>query len=324
MATSYDFDTLRPQDRHAYWMDAICAIFMPVRSEADSRVDFQAYLRSQDLGVLTVTDVYSSPQRIHRDLDCIARSADEYLSVALTHNGTPHLSQSHRETRMAQGDFALYESRQAMRWIFPDNVHLTVLQIPMSALRGRIDSVESLTAVGLSRKDPVARLAFDFLAGLIELDDNIDIEIRSRLANQGLDLLSMALAERCKGMVLPSLPRSSLLYRIKRYVLANLADSEMSLTRVACCFGVTPRYINDLFQDEQTSFGRFLLGSRLELCANQLASSAQQAVPISTLAYRSGFSDMAHFSRVFKARFGTTARDYRHTALGTGPSTAQH
>ena len=315
MPTSYEFETLRPQDRHAFWMDVVCNIFMPVRSVVDNRVDFQAQLHAQDFGILTVTDVHSTPQRIYRDQSCIARSTDEYLSLGLTRCGTPLLAQSGRGVSMVQGDFALYDSRQPHSWVLPSYVHETVVQIPHSALRERISSCENLTATRLSRKDPVARLAFDYLVGLTALDESVDLETRRRLANQGIDLISMALAERFKGMLLPSVQRSSLLYRIKCHVRENLTDSEMTLTRVASFFGVTPRYINNLFQDEQTSFGRFLLSSRLEACANQLRNSSQQNLAISTLAYAFGFSDMAHFSRVFKARFGVTAREFRHAAL---------
>ncbi|HCF0987681.1 TPA: AraC family transcriptional regulator, partial [Pseudomonas aeruginosa] len=195
---------------------------------------------------------------------------------------------------------------------FPSQFRQTVLRIPIQALRERISNIERLTATPLSRKNPLAKLAFDYLAGLAGIGDSVDVESKRRLARQGLDLLATVMGEHCKGMVHPSARRTSLLYRIKDYLRANYADSQISLTSVARAYGVSPRYISSLFQDEQTSFGRFLLDLRLQCCAEQLRSNTQQSVLISIIAYRSGFTDMAYFSRVFKARFGACASDFRH------------
>ncbi|KTC43662.1 AraC family transcriptional regulator [Pseudomonas sp. ABAC61] len=315
MLTRFDTDDIRPHERQAFWQEVVCATFVPLECRIGAGVDFDGRLQAHDLDVLTVVDIRASRQLVRRDRHCISRSPEEYVLINLAQEGCSQVIQDGRDAVLEQGDFAIYDTRQPYELRFCGDFHQTVLQVPYQALRERISNIEQLTALALSRKDPVARLAFDYLTGLARLDDDISIESRRRLTQQGLDLLATALAERGKGIIQPSTRRTALLYRIKNHVRANLADSELSLTGVAAAFGVTPRYINSLFQDEQASFGRFLLGARLQACAEQLRSNAQQSALISTLAYRSGFTDMAYFSRVFKARFGCSARDFRHAAL---------
>ncbi|WP_409302473.1 helix-turn-helix domain-containing protein [Pseudomonas sp. KCJK8993] len=315
MLTRFDTGAIRPHERQAFWQEVVCATFVPLECRIGAQVAFDGQLCAHDLEMLRVVDIRASGQLVRRDRHCIARSPDEYVLVNLAHAGCSQLIQDGREAVLDRGDFAIYDTRQPYELRFSGDFRQTVLQVPHQALRERISNIERLTALTLSRKDPVACLAFDYLSGLARLDDSVSSESRRRLSHQGLDLLATALAERGRGIAQPSARRTALLYRLKDHVRANLADSELSLASVAGTFGITPRYVNSLFQDEQTSFGRFLLDIRLQACADQLGSLSQRTALISTLAYRAGFTDMAYFSRVFKARFGCSARDFRHATL---------
>lgn len=311
MTTTFDTHTVSPSQRQAYWQDVVCQTFVPLECRITTLEPFEGQLLVSSLADLTVVQVRAAGQRVRRTPPCIARSDDEYVLVSLAHQGRAQVLQDGREASLEPGDFALYDTRNPYELQFSGTFSQTVLQIPYRALRERICNIERLTALTLSRKDPVARLAFDYLAGLAALEDHTNSDAQRRLANQGLDLLAMVLGERTKDVPQPTNHRTSLLYRIKRHIRLHLVDSDLSLAKVASAFSVTPRYINSLFQDEQLSFGRFLLGERLQACACLLRDPAQQAEAISTVAYRAGFTDMAYFSRVFKARYGASPRDFR-------------
>ncbi|MFD8308462.1 helix-turn-helix domain-containing protein [Streptomyces sp. NPDC059690] len=59
---------------------------------------------------------------------------------------------------------------------------------------------------------------------------------------------------------------------------------------------------------------------RLERCARYLASPARAKEPISTVAAPWGLLDCRHFSRVFKAEYGETPRDFRRRVLMSTPT----
>lgn len=315
MITTFDTHTVTPGQRQAYWQDVVCQTFVPLECQITSGESFDGQLQVSSLADLTVAQVRAAEQHVRRTPPCIARSNDEYVLVSLAHQGRAQVLQDGREACLKPGDFALYDSRQPYELRFSGAFSQTVLQIPHRALRERICNIERLTALTLSRKDPVARLAFDYMAGLAGLEGHISSDTQTRLACQGLDLLAMVLGEHGKHLPQSTAHRTAMLYRIKRHIRTHLADTDLSLTTVASAFAVTPRYINSLFQDEALSFGRFVLGERLQACANQLCDPAKQTMAISTVAYRAGFIDMAYFSRVFKARYGSTARAFRETHI---------
>jgi AraC-like DNA-binding protein len=122
----------------------------------------------------------------------------------------------------------------------------------------------------------------------------------------------MALSERLGNNSLPSSThRSALLYRLKAHIRSNLADPDLSLPETAAALGISPRYVNDLLADEDTSFQRYVLGERLAQCRRDLASPVLAHRHISEIAFAWGFNDAAHFSRAFRARFGCAPRELR-------------
>jgi AraC-like DNA-binding protein len=85
----------------------------------------------------------------------------------------------------------------------------------------------------------------------------------------------------------------------------------LSLPRAAAAIGISPRYASDLMAAEQISFRSYVQVQRLERCKRDLCDPAQLARHISDIAFAWGFNDLAHFSRIFKQRFGASPREWR-------------
>jgi AraC-like DNA-binding protein len=61
-------------------------------------------------------------------------------------------------------------------------------------------------------------------------------------------------------------------------------------------------------------FTQYVMEQRLTLAYKALRRRASSHVPISTIALDCGFSDISHFNRVFRRRFGCTPSDARNAA----------
>lgn len=112
---------------------------------------------------------------------------------------------------------------------------------------------------------------------------------------------------------------SASLSRIKAFIESRLPDQRFDLASVAAKFGVTPRHVQKLFQREGTTFSRYVLERRLETARSLVLQ--QIDLPISTIAYDTGFGDLSYFNRVFRRHFGTTPSALR-TSLGMTPAAA--
>jgi AraC-like DNA-binding protein len=86
---------------------------------------------------------------------------------------------------------------------------------------------------------------------------------------------------------------------------------DLSIHALAVRHGVSARYVQRLFEESGTTFTLYVAEQRLALAYEALRRRASKAAPISTIAYDCGFSDVSHFNRLFRQRFGCTPSDVR-------------
>lgn len=311
MSTFFDTDSMKRSDRPDFWQKLVCDTFVRLECSLSTPEDFNGRLETFDFGEISLVNIRSSGQRVTRHRHSISNIDEEFFLVSFADKGPGRVIQNGREVFLKQGDFTIYDTRQPYTLQFDDVFEQTVVQIPRRHLSCRLSNVEHLTAIAMSRNDPLESMVFEYFSGLKSLDDKLTSEQKSRLASQGLDLLAMSLSERGKGHVPPASRRTAFLYRIKDYIQQNLGDNELNIAQLSSYFGVSSRYINSLFQEERTSFGRYLLAARLQHCASDLRNSPLNLIRISDIAFRWGFNDMAYFSRVFRARYGLSPREFR-------------
>jgi AraC-like DNA-binding protein len=94
----------------------------------------------------------------------------------------------------------------------------------------------------------------------------------------------------------------------------RLRRADLSVRLIAAWHGVTPRYVQTLFDDDGSTFTRFVLERRLDEAHRALTDARRRAVPNSTIAYESGFTDLSNFNRAFRQRFAQTPTDVRAAA----------
>jgi AraC-like DNA-binding protein len=109
--------------------------------------------------------------------------------------------------------------------------------------------------------------------------------------------------------------RAARLDLVKKEVRRHLQDPDFGIEAAARRQGITPRYIQRLFEAEGTTFSEFLRDSRLELAFDRLRRSAPGESSIAMLAYDCGFRDLSSFNRGFQRRYGASPSDIRADAM---------
>ena len=302
--------------RLALWQDIVCDVYVGLDCKSDLGSAFAGKVSHAPLGRATCTEVSSDRQRVFRTPSRIARSDANFILVALGRQGIGAVLQDGRETIIHPGEFALYDTTRPYELQFDDVFTQTVFKVPRDMLHRRIGGTEALTAVTFAADRPLARLAYDFICQLCQSADRIEEAHATALSEQAVDLLAMSLSERLGAKRFSaSTHRSALLYRLKAHIRAHLSDPELSLTDTATALGISPRYVNDLLADEQTSFQRYVLDERLAQCKRDLASRTLSHRHVGEIALSWGFNDLSHFGRVFREHFGMSPRDWRQSKL---------
>lgn len=97
--------------------------------------------------------------------------------------------------------------------------------------------------------------------------------------------------------------------------VANHYALPIRLQEVADLVHLTKTSFCRFFADRsKRSFSDFLLHFRLQKASNQLVNTSH---PIATIAYQSGFRNLAFFNRKFKNKYGVTPKKYRASLTAT-------
>ncbi|MFF4384997.1 helix-turn-helix transcriptional regulator [Kitasatospora sp. NPDC001547] len=86
----------------------------------------------------------------------------------------------------------------------------------------------------------------------------------------------------------------------------------MTPQTIADAHHISLRRLQQLLAEDDMSPAAWIRRRRLERCRLDLANPRLNARPIQAIAERWGFSDPAHFSRLFRAAYGIPPRDYRN------------
>ena len=228
------------------------------------------------------------------------------------------MSQDGRDAAMRPGDFMLLDAQRTCTNIFPGPYGLLIIKIPHRAMKARLASSSQLTACTISGGTTgIGGLTSDFIRMIPERIDDLTPTARAQIGEQVLDLVALALAAE-GGKERPSLssPRAIALLQLRAAVERRLSDPGLNPAAAAAAAGISVRYANALLNAEGASLERLIVSRRLERCRRALEDPAQAHRSIGEIAYAWGFSDQSHFTRRFKAAFGSTPRDYRAAHQG--------
>jgi AraC-like DNA-binding protein len=108
--------------------------------------------------------------------------------------------------------------------------------------------------------------------------------------------------------------RAARLAAIKADIGRSLGRSDLSINAFAQRHGVTPRYIQKLFESDDMTFTEYVIERRLFEARRLLTDPEFLDHGIGDIDIKAGFGDLSYFTRSFRRRFGTTPTDAREQA----------
>ncbi len=310
MSVDFTTDDLDTKDRIAFWADVASKTFYAHSFDAPA-TNFAGRLRSRTIDSLALTICDCGPCAVTRTRrDTLRDDIDNYIfSIRL--EGRSLFTQDDHTQMFAPGSVMIHSAGQPQTLEFLDATRSLHVSIPRRLMQGRLAAPDATRL--LSRNTPEVGLVVDFIRSLSERADDLDAALMPRLANQVVELLSLALGG-TNGAVPLSTARANALRRVKAEVEKRLRDPGLNPSDAAAGAGVSVRYANALLAEEGSSLERYIQQRRLEQCRRALEDPLQFNRMIGEIAYAWGFSDHSHFTRRFRDAFGMTPSDCRQLA----------
>lgn len=297
------------RDRFPAWEAAVCEAYLPWMLARAPDGAFNARISRRPIDDFRLIDCACDPVQGYRRTREIARSDGEYYSVLYIVEGREDLRMRGREVSLRAGEFVLWDSACATEFTVPERLRKLTLAIPKSRLETALPFAADYVGLAIDGRSGVGALWVAHLLTLDQQVDRIDPARFGGIMQASVELLAQSC--RSAGISDHRPARSVALERIRRYILANLADEEMTPHTIAAAQRVSPRYLHLIFKGSGSTLSGWILAQRLERCAALLSSPDCAMHQIAEIAHRCGFADAAYFSRVFKQRYGISPRRFR-------------
>ncbi|MCK6401314.1 MAG: helix-turn-helix domain-containing protein [Sphaerotilus natans subsp. sulfidivorans] len=252
-----------------------------------------------------------------------AHGGGAFDAIGVVLSGVLRVGETRADFQVQPGEAFLWNSRQSGTFEASDGLRLLQILMPAEQLRIRWPAL----ACGDQPRRPEApdwavATAFAGLQALWVCRGQWAQHDLADAAAASLDLLS-------RPRPMSRMSQAASLAQLVAYIDASVDDPSLGPALLASKLGVSVRTLHALTARHRMTVGDLIRRRRLEGCRAHLLAAGQDS-RIADIAAQYGFADPARFSKVFKAEFGVSPREFRrlqsrgHFQKTTSPDCTSH
>ncbi len=307
----YEFST-SPRQGLDDWRHFISKNLIGVECEPLSHDNFHGAVRQAKVGSFGITQIACSAHRVHRSERQLDDSAKDYLVVLLQKKGDVYIEHKGVDNDLGPSGIFIFDPSYTHEMKFHSDIDQTLLRFPKDAFSLRGIEPYTLAGAKVNCKSGLGRCFMEFISSVTnELEQCAEYDCQ-RLLETAVDLFKLTLQEHHSlSLGRLSSTQRHLVSRIRAYIEYNLTAPELNAERISEHFGISRRYIDQLFSLTGETLSGWIKARRLELCCRLFRGRDTRTVSISEVAYFAGFGDISYFNRSFKQRYHITPRQYK-------------
>ena len=307
-ATShYSSRDVSPPQQYERFREAVSATHLAWDMAPAATDGFAATIRGRALGPAAIVGCACDPCHGRRGRPEVARTPRGMFGVLCVLEGRERIVQGRGETDLHAGTFALWDATRPLAFEVPERLRKLTLLVPEEVLAAALPEARAQLGVAFDATTGCGALFVSHVQALERLAGDLAPAAQEVGLRTALDLLAATvLAGSSEAHADGS---RALLAEIMRYARANLADPELDAGAIAAAVSLSRRQVDRLFAATGQTLTRWIWRERVLRCRRDMLLSPRTS--LTDIAFRWGFSDAAHFSRVFRRELGTSPREHR-------------
>jgi AraC-like DNA-binding protein len=235
-----------------------------------------------------------------------ADSCKDGLTIEMIWRGEKNCSQGHRSSEVTAGEAFVYYNRLPPTEASRVATEIRSVKIADATVRGRMGDTERFAGAKLSSAIPELRILAQYVQSLGFVGDLAEASVREMVGGHIVDLVVAALARIDGKGTLGELHciKAARLAAIRRLVEDAFREPTFDTRHAAQRLGISERYIQKLFEETGVTFSDYVTERRLRDAHDKLLDQRLHDKRIQEIAWSAGFSDVSHFNRLFRRRFG--------------------
>lgn len=312
-AFHFSTDAFRPHERIDAWREIFGRTLLNIDIAPRSQEGFRASASvfcSPRLGVLRAETSPVGQSNTHSMI------TNDNVTFGWVLSSRWDASQLGRSADLGPGDAVLLSNGDVGGLTFPEACRYAAFSLPKSVVAPLVPDIGAAFARRVPAQNGSLRLLLRYLD--LAQDDHVaaDPGLQNAFTDHVTDLLVLALgatrdaAEQARSRGLPDARLRALKDDIRKYC----HHQDLSIHTLAARHDVSARHVQRAFEEAGSTFTQYITEQRLAAAYKALRRRNASHLPISTIAFDCGFSDISHFNRVFRRHFGCTPSDARNAA----------
>lgn len=294
-------------DSVAGWKNGVREHFLPLEFSVGRPDCFHGSFTLRALRDTQLALVHSDAHRVTRTRALAERSEHGWFKVFWQLAGASLVQQGRNASHLTRGTWTFYDTTRPYDIELGEDSRFAVMLLPHDTCQAW-KTLASERAGQTFRTDGAARVALVSVLAALRDDEDFTMPAADAVIGAIASLLESAMWEREEEASPGATPRMA---EVRNLVLDRVDDPDLSPASLAAALRVSRRTLYAWFEKLGQSPYAFIQQVRLEQCRQSLGNPAERRKTITRIAFDHGFSDAAHFSRLFRQAYGTSPREYR-------------
>jgi AraC-like DNA-binding protein len=310
-------DAVEPSQLHSYWQDHLCK--MVINSDCHAKPEHQLYfeLNHYVLSRAGVTLLTDSPTDVRRNMAHIRQADEHCVAVMVQHSGHTQIDCNGHNTVLGPGEVALVADWRPSLVTAEETICQTVMMVPLVTMRDLLPQMADLSLVHLKPTHHSTALVHSINRSLLE-------QLRSGQELASADYFQQSLLQAVAGAciaqgafkpVIGNQLSNYHFHKMEAFIAANLRTDPLDAQAVAHATGLSVSQAQRIYREAGQSLSDSIRTKRLAAARQDLVNPVLRHASAQELAYKWGFYDGAHFSRLFKAAYGQSPKAWRDSRL---------
>jgi AraC-like DNA-binding protein len=226
-----------------------------------------------------------------------------------------HYTHAGKESTCACGTAHLADHARKLQISVPEGGSIRSVSVRAAGLKTLVANPEDLAGL-IVCPGPALYLLDGYLRSLAALAEPPPADLSHLIGTHCLDLMAAALGPTAEGreIIAERGVKAARLRALLSEIAQQFSNPDLDLDRLTVTLGLSRRYIQRLLGETGKSFTEHVNERRLQRARTMLSDQRCAHLRVIDIALAVGFSDVSHFNRIFRRRFGETPTDVRTAA----------
>ena len=303
-------DDVAPRDRAPAWREWIFSHFGGLDSDLYGDTEFDGRMAASRAGDVILTKLEANRHRVLRSPHLARNTDTAYLKIVAPWQGSAAVEQQGRQACVRSGGWVIYDTTGSYAIANPERVEHLIVMLPKDQMAERGVRLGELMARHVGGASGISRVALETMRATYQELPNMSADAARGAGELIMQLVRLSLLE-LAGQETAISQRAALKDRIRDHVARHLRDPELSIDGIARALNCSRRHLYNAFAGDDDTLAGYIQRQRIQACVRELGQAGSAARPITEIALSCGFSNLSHFSRVFREHTAMSPSEFR-------------